>query len=419
VLPVLVLALGGAGLLAAELLRDDNARPATTSAGTRAQGAARPGAGARSFLADVIPPPAGSLSGSKPASGISRLVRTMPLERKVAQLMIVGFGGNSPTGPIIGQLKRYDWGGLMVAADNYAGRPELSALTTAIKDQVARVHHVQPLLMAVQQGDEFSSLQGLPPGLAPAQTASVVQAARLARSTGRTLKSLGLNAVFAPSLEVGPESEGAMGVRAYSDEPDQVAAYAQTTVEAYRRAGVLPAAGRFPGLGAAQQAPEAGPPNVGLSVDELRARDLVPYRAAVRAGVPAIVIGPGLYATDDFVVPASQSRAVVSTLLRGQLGFRGLAIADDLTEPAITTSTTPPEAAVASIAAGVDMVYVSGDDAVVRETYSALLAAAKSGKLSKTRIDEALTRALVVKSDLGLLRKRKVPKATAAVTPGG
>jgi beta-N-acetylhexosaminidase len=305
----------------------------------------------------------------------------------------------------------------MVGADNYSGRVGLLALTNAIKDQVARVKHVQPLLMAVQQGGDFSALPGLPPGAAPADVGSSAEAGRLAGSTGRTLESLGLNAIFAPSLEVAPSDAGAMGTRAFSDIPGDVAAYATATVPAYAKAGVLAAAGRFPGLGAAQQAPEDGPANVGLTLDELRARDIVPFRAAIRAGIPAIVVGSGLYVTDDFVVPASNSRTLVSSVLRGQLGFRGLVLSDDLTEPAITSTMKPPDAAVGAIVAGVDMVYVSGDDAAIKSSYDALLAAAKSGKIKSARIDDALTHVLVAKASGGLLKPRKV--AQKATTPGG
>jgi beta-N-acetylhexosaminidase len=144
----------------------------------------------------------------------------------------------------------------------------------------------------------------------------------------------------------------------------------------------------------------------------------VPFRAAIRAGAPAILVGHGLYVTDDFVVPASLSSAVSTNLLRNQLGFRGVAIADDLTQPAITTSTTTPEAALRAIAAGVDMVYVPGPDGVIEDTYTALAGGIKRGGLKRRRVDEALTRILVAKSDLGLLRKRKAPpKGQPALGP--
>ena len=75
-------------------------------------------------------------------------------------------------------------------------------------------------------------------------------------------------------------------------------------------AGIMSAAEHFPGLGAATQSPDEGLASVGLSLPQLRKRDLVPFAAAIGAGVPAIVISNASYSTDDFVTPATLSRAV-------------------------------------------------------------------------------------------------------------
>jgi beta-N-acetylhexosaminidase len=407
VLPVLVLALGfGVGFAFSELLAsDDGAGEQSTAEAPRSSGPARDPKAQKSFLSRVVPPPAGSLQGARPPGAIARLVRSMSVEQKVAQLMLVGFDGTDATAPIFKQLPRRTYGGLMFEERNYQDAEQFRVLSAELRAQVARSRQTQPFLGAVQQGGEWNALPALPPEFAPAETESITEGAGLARTTARTFKRFGLNAIWAPSLEIGPEDGGAMGTRAFSDEPDQVAAYGQAALEEYADARVMAAPGRFPGLGAAAVAPEEAPPNVGLTSEELRVRDLVPYRAAIRAGVPAIVVGHGLYDADDFVTPASQSREISQNLLRGQLGFRGVAIADDLTQPAITTSMSPGDAAVASLRAGVDMVYVAGPQAEVESTYEMLVAAVRGRRIPKRRLDEALTRVLVAKSDLRLLRR--------------
>ncbi len=88
----------------------------------------------------------------------------------------------------------------------------------------------------------------------------------------------------------------------------------------------------------------------------------VPFEAAIGERVPAIVVGHGLYEVDDFVTPASMSKTVMVDLLRDDLGFHGVAIADDLTSPAVTSAFTPADAAVDSVRSGADLVYVSVDD---------------------------------------------------------
>jgi beta-N-acetylhexosaminidase len=367
-----------------------------------AQAAKLPAKAGRSFLARVIPPPAPA--APRPSAQVVALVRSMPVEQKVAQLMMVGFAGRDARARVVAQLPRRTYGGLMLDGRNFGGEVQLRALTGAVRASAKRGRTVQPFVGAVQQGGEWNALAALGPRAAPGDVADLAAATTDARAAARAFRRLGLSAILGPSLEVGPEDGGAMGTRSYSSDPAQVAAYAQAAVSAYGRAKLLAAPGRFPGLGAASVAPEDGPPNVGLSLDDLKSRDLAPYRAAIRAGAPAIVVGPGLYVTDDFVVPASQSSAVARDLLRGQLGFNGVAIADDLTSPAIATTTAVPDAALNALNAGLDMVYVPGPDAAVDEAYAGLVAAAKSGKLTRARIDEALTRVLVAKSQLGLLR---------------
>jgi beta-N-acetylhexosaminidase len=420
-LPALVLVIGfGIGLALSAIIGGggDGGGDRAAAPAPKQSGPSRDPARERSFLTRVVPPPAGSLRGARPPAAIARLVRSMPAEQKVAQLMLVGFSGRDATAPIFRQIPKRTYGGLMLDERNYASSDQLHVLTAELQAQVTRSKTTQPFLGAVQQGGEWNALPALPPADPPADTGNFATASSEARTTARTFRRLGLNAIFAPSLEVGSVDGGAMGTRAFSDEPDQVAAYAQGSVEQFARANVLSAPGRFPGLGAAAVAPEDGPPNVGLSLNDLRKRDLVPFRAAIRAGVPAIVVGHGLYVTDDFVVPASLSSAISTNLLRGQMGFRGVAIADDLTLPAVTASTPTPEAALRAIAAGIDMVYVPGPDATIEDTYKALLNGVKHGGLKRRRVDEALTRILVAKSDLGLLRKRKAPpKGQPALQP--
>ena len=80
--------------------------------------------------------------------------------------------------------------------------------------------------------------------------------------------------------------------------------FAARVTVAYREAKVFAAAGHFPGLGSASQPVSEGPANVGLSQREIERGEVVPFRTAIRAGVPGIVVSNGLYAYDDFVVPA-------------------------------------------------------------------------------------------------------------------
>jgi beta-N-acetylhexosaminidase len=343
----------------------------------------------------------------------------MPAADKVAQLMLLGFAGNGPTAPVLRLLRDRPLGGIVIRRLNYAYADQLSALAGRATGVARRAGHEPPFVWAPQEGGDFNAFPDLPPAHAPADTGNARAAGREALDSGRALVRRNLNGVLAPVVDVGTEEgDDALGSRAFSSKPGATAAFALRTVAAYKRAGVISAAEHFPGLGAATQSPDDGLASVGLSLAQLRKRDLAPFAAAIRAGVPAIVISNASYATDDFVTPATLSKAVSSDLLRGEMRFRGVAIADDLSQPAITTSMSVADAAVQAVAAGSDMVYISGPARGQEAAYQALLAAVRSGAISRARLDEAVTRVLTLKREYGLVRGlRPRTKVPAVVTP--
>ena len=95
------------------------------------------------------------------------------------------------------------------------------------------------------------------------------------------------------------------------------------------------------------------------------------------------MISHALYPMNDFTAPASLSRAVATGLLRGELGFAGVSISDDLADPAITAAYSVPDAAVQSLRAGADMLWISGPVGDQQAAYAAVLRAARSGRISR------------------------------------
>jgi beta-N-acetylhexosaminidase len=359
----------------------------------------------RSFLERVIPPPAEHTSGPAVARSVADLARRLPLERKVAQLFVFGFDGTDSSAPIFGDLARLDIGALSITADNYNEPQQLVALTAAAA-QVAKEHgHVPPWLLTVQDGGDFSELPDLPPADPPSDIHSIREAAAEAAQAASSLRELGINGVLGPDVDVDTGQGGAYTRLSYSDVADQVARFAAVTVEAYARQSMLVTPKHFPGLGAASQPTEDGAANVGLSPQQLAARDLVPFKAAFDAGASGVMLGHGLYSTDEFVTPASQSGALATDLLRNNLRFSGVAVTDDLESPAITSSQSVPDAAVAAIKAGADMVWISGPQSDQTAAYDAVLNAARRHEIPADRIDSALLRILQTKQRLGLIAR--------------
>jgi beta-N-acetylhexosaminidase len=148
--------------------------------------------------------------------------------------------------------------------------------------------------------------------------------------------------------------------------------------------------GRFPGEGAASQDPIEGPATVGLSLQELDARDLRPF-AGIVARAPAIQLSAAMYAAWDGVTPATLSLDAVR-LLRGKLGFEGAIVSADLVAATAATGESVGKAAVAALAAGCDLVLVPGGREEQEAALRAVVTAVRTGELPAARIDEALRR---------------------------
>jgi beta-N-acetylhexosaminidase len=361
-----------------------------------------------SFLARIIPAreeerPA--VRGPRVPRSVADLARRLPLERKVAQLFLFGFEGTDLTAEIYRRLRRQDLGGIVLTGPNYTGDPallgQLGAEATVIAEQEG---HVPPWVLAVQDGGEFNELTGLPPALAPADLASAEEAAGQAVETATTLRGLGITGLLDPVVDVGLESGSALGARVYSDDPEEVSAYAEAVIRAYRQERLFGAVKHFPGLGSADQSTEFGPASVGLDLEQLRQRDLLPFRAAIEAGAPGVLLSHALYPVSDFTRPGSLTRAIATDLLRGELRFQGVAITDDLADPAITSSYSVPDAAVQALEAGVDMLFISGPAGDQQAAYAAVLGAVRSGDVPRRRLNDAVLRALEAKEDYGLIR---------------
>lgn len=257
-----------------------------------------------------------------------------------------------------------------------------------------------PLLVAVdQEGGEVRRFANEPPGIPPRALENVggADAARLeGRATGVFLKSVGVNVDLAPVLDV-PENESSfIFLRAYSLEAQTVAALGRGFIRGLLLEDVAPTAKHFPGLGRA-------PSNTDVSfstVSDERAfilDDLLPFEAAIDAGVPIVMVSSALYSALDGQVQAVRSQAVVNRLLRGRLGFTGVVMSDDLEAEAIVSTVTPAEASLDAVRAGVDLLLFAETGGPTEQAASRIRKAAKRDDLSREELVAAYQRIVELK----------------------
>jgi beta-N-acetylhexosaminidase len=275
-----------------------------------------------------------------------------------------------------------------------------------------------PLAMADQEGGGVQRL-GAPVPTMPwprvmAETMTPQQVQALATSVGSSMRALGVDVNLAPVLDLdagpGPSATDPDGLRSFSAVPATAARYGVAFMKGMQAAGVVPVVKHFPGLGGASGNTDYGPATT-PPLAELRAAGLIPFQAAIAAGAPAVMVAnaavPGL--TN---LPASLSPAVINGLLRGDLGFDGLVLTDSLSAGAITHSGYQlPQAAVAAISAGADMVLFGSTltpaevarlspanvSATINSIVAAIAAAVAAGSLSTARLNAAVAHVLAVK----------------------
>ncbi|HEX5581158.1 MAG TPA: glycoside hydrolase family 3 N-terminal domain-containing protein, partial [Gemmatimonadaceae bacterium] len=256
----------------------------------------------------------------------------------------------------------------------------------------ARSRH--PLLVGADlergAGQQFVGLTGLPPLAAVASLGDVHAVRRAAAITAREARRLGINWDYAPvcDLDVEPDNP-IVGTRSLGGDPDTVAALAAEWIDACQSQGVLACAKHFPGHGRTRGDSHMELPVVDAPADVLRAQDLVPFRAAIDAGVASIMSAHVAFpALDASGQPATLSRAILTDLLRRELGFDGLVVTDAMIMEGVLGG-GEHEAAVRALGAGCDLLLYPEDlPGVARAVDDAL----RAGRLDGERIARSLER---------------------------
>ncbi|HVK02490.1 MAG TPA: glycoside hydrolase family 3 protein, partial [Armatimonadaceae bacterium] len=238
----------------------------------------------------------------------------------------------------------------------------------------------------------------MPPARVVGDAGDAELARAAARVTAAELRQAGVNWDFAPVADVNSNpANPVIGNRSFGTEPEPVARIVTAQVEGYREGGVLSCVKHFPGHGDTHLDSHLALPTLSFDLEQMEARELVPFRAAIAAGVPTIMTAHIVFPALDPDVPATLSPAILTGLLRERLGFTGLVVTDCLQMKAVATKWGTPRATVMAAKAGADMLLVCHTEELQRGAHAALLEAANSGELPLARIDQAVGRVLNAK----------------------
>jgi beta-N-acetylhexosaminidase len=319
--------------------------------------------------------------------------------RMAGQLMLVRMPGHTPSAEFLARIRRGEIGGVVLYGDNY-GPDGPTSLVNRLQKAAAAGRQPRLLIAIDQEGGSVERLPG-PPTVAPPDMTTVAIATAQGRQTARNLRGYGIDADLAPVLDVG--HGGFIANRTFGNLPGNVAARAVAFARGLALGGVVATGKHFPGLGYARTNTDTARTVIRASARKLNA-DLFPYRRAIAAGLPMVMVSTALYPALGIDVPAACSEAAVTGLLREKLGFRGVVVSDSLDTPAVNAYGPAAEAAVQAIGAGVDIVLPGGSSRTADRTseaaYRAIVAAAASGALPRATLSAAYARVLALKRSL-------------------
>lgn len=386
----------------------------TSSGGGRTPTGTRSSAGSQPASTNPVSsaPPATPTSAptSTPATppDVVQIFARMSEAERVGQLLMVDCPTSGITAATTTAVRRYHVGSVILDGTSQAGLVPIQALTGQLRRLAPK--HRGLFIATDQEGGLVQRLQGAGFTIMP----SAVEQGRLdparlradAATWGDELHAAGVNVNLAPVLDTVPQNFGSNPPigdldREYGRSPKAVAAHGVAFAQGMADAGIDATVKHFPGLGRVSGNTDT---TAGVTDTVTTRHDpyLAPFAAAVRQSVPFVMMSTAIYAEIDPQNPAAFSRTIVTGMLRGDLGYRGLVISDDLGNAASVTKYSPGERAVRFVAAGGDVV-LTVDAGQAAQMTGALLQKAKANGAFKHQVDTAVMRVLTAKQDRGLL----------------
>jgi len=315
------------------------------------------------------------------------------LYRRCAGLFLVGFPGATPDSEVLGLIADGVFGAILFKRN--VGTPAQTAeLIRALKSHAGR-----PFVLSVdQEGGRVARLRGapftpLPPMREIGRSRDATLAARVGQLLAYEVRAIGFDWDFAPVLDVDTNPKNpVIGDRALHSDPHEVARLGVALAQGMESGGVASCGKHFPGHGDTAQDSHLALPRLPHDLKRLREVELVPFAAFARARLSSIMTAHVIFEALEPGKPATMSHLVIDALLRKELGFQGVLVADDLEMKAIADHYSVEQAVIDGVNAGVDLFPICHSARVQRAAIAGLVKAVEDGRVARARIDEALGR---------------------------
>ena len=345
------------------------------------------------------------------------------LERKVAQLLIVGVSGAQLSTEEKKSLNKLAPGGVILFKRNYQNVKQVVSLCNEIQSAVIpNSHHSWAAWVGVDHeggrvqrfGDPFTKIPA-------AKTCGDLNSPKTTFELGfimaRELHAVGVRLNFAPVADVPRDLNApALGDRTYSLDPEIVSSHVSAMVRGLQKGGVMAVAKHFPGHGPADVDSHLELPKCHLTKNQLEACDWMPFRRAIRSRCNGIMTAHVLNTALDSDKPATLSKKIIRDFLRKDLRFRGLVFSDDMEMGAIVNDYGIEDASLMAIEAGCDHVLICQNFDAALSAHERLVKAFEGGLLPLSFLDEALERISTFKNEyIGKYKDSKADFAEAVL----
>jgi beta-N-acetylhexosaminidase len=318
--------------------------------------------------------------------------RELTLRQQVGQLLLLRFAGTTLPDYVRDAVRKRRVAGAILFGDNVTSPGQLRTLTTSLRREGGK-----PIVAVDQEGGAVRILRWAPPGAGAPEQAATGTVRASAQSSARALRSVGITVTLAPVADVPSVPDAALASRSFSSDSRVASKAMSSAVRGWRAGGVASTAKHFPGLGAARVSTDDDSVTIRRSRSQLEATDLPPFRAAIRAGVPLVMVGHARYPALDPRRIASQSPVIIEDLLRNRLGFRGVVVTDSMEAEASLATGGIAAVCERAVRAGADLVLLTGRGSYA-PVYRRLLAAARRSQAFRARVRESAARVLALKA---------------------
>jgi beta-N-acetylhexosaminidase len=329
-----------------------------------------------------------------------RPVTADTLRAACGQLLSVGFDGPTAPTELLGRIGRSEVGGVMLFRPNVVDPTQVATLVRALREASPEV----PLVVSADQEGGLvqrvrKPLTVWPDMLSVGSAGDPTRTEAVGRALGAELAALGVGWDLAPVLDVHTNpANPVIGNRAFGRTPDEAIRQGLAFWRGLRAAGVLGCGKHFPGHGDTRTDSHHDLPVVSHDLARLRAIELAPFAAAAAAGAEAIMTAHVMFPAIDAQRPATLSPALLTTVLRGELGFSGLVVSDDLGMKAVADRWPVNELVVESLLAGVDHFLIREPAARQVAAWEGLVRAAEARAEVRDRVRESAARVAAFKA---------------------